>query len=86
MKNKDYNKIIASQLMKYIHQKKLNINQLAKKSGIRQSTLNNIINGGNVPSIPTITSICYGLDISIIEFLDVEPFNKKSAQMDASQN
>lgn len=42
--------------------------KLAQKSGISQSTLSNLINRGNSPSVDTLEKICNGLGISLSEF------------------
>lgn len=41
---------------------------LAKKCGVSQSTLSNIIRRGNDPTIYTLQKICEGLNISVTEF------------------
>ena len=47
----------------------ITINMLATKSGITQSTLNNIISGRNhSTTVSTVQKICDGLDIGIVDF------------------
>ena len=55
----------------------ITINMLATKSGITQSTLNNIASGRNhSTTVSTIQKICDGLEIGIIEFFDSPIFDK----------
>ena len=47
----------------------ITVNMLATKSGITQSTLNNIISGRNhSTTVSTVQKICDGLDIGIVDF------------------
>ncbi len=55
----------------------ISINMLATKSGITQSTLNNIISGRNhSTTVSTIQKICDGLDIKISAFFSSSLFDK----------
>lgn len=47
-------------------------NQLAKKSGMAQSTISNLYSRNNEPTFQTIESICKGLGISLLEFFNVD--------------
>jgi len=53
--------------------------ELALKAGIAQSTLSYIENGKKAPQFDTLSAICRGLDISILELFsyDVLKTNKK---------
>ena len=46
--------------------------RLAKESGIPYSTLSNILNRGNLPSIPTLAKLCHGLGIELDDFFRTE--------------
>lgn len=47
----------------------ITVNMLETKSGITQSTLNNIISGRNhSTTVSTVQKICDGLDIGIVDF------------------
>jgi len=49
----------------------ITLNKLATKTGITQSTLNNIVSKKYInPTISTIKKICDGLDMEIFEFFD----------------
>lgn len=53
--------------------------KLAQQSGIPYSNLNNIINRGTQPTIPTLEKICYGFDITLAEFFSTDtPLNLAS--------
>lgn len=45
--------------------------------GMTQSTLSNITSGRSKnPTVSTIKKICDGMDITLAEFFDYEPFNE----------
>lgn len=44
--------------------------KLAKESGIPYSSLNNLLNKKNCPTIPTLEKICKGFNITLKEFFD----------------
>jgi len=44
--------------------------RLSKKAGISQSTLSNLINRGNSPSIFTLEKICNAFEITLAQFFD----------------
>lgn len=52
--------------------------QLAKKANIQSSTLNNIINRGTNPTLPTIIAIATAFNMPITEFLNIPEYNKKA--------
>lgn len=53
----------------------LSLNALGERCGIRQSTLNNIINGrNNSATVQTIARICWGLDMELFAFFDADLF------------
>lgn len=51
-----------------VEEKSISLYKLAQNAGISQSTLSNLINRGNDPSIFTLKKICEGLGISLSEF------------------
>lgn len=71
----NHNKIIIDRLYYFLRKRNMTINRLADLSGIRQSTLSNIVNRESVPKIDTLFKICEALDITVLEFLDIEPYN-----------
>lgn len=56
---------------KLAKEKNMSWYKLAQKSGISQSTLSNLINRCNSPSVDTLEKICNGLGISLSEFFCV---------------
>ena len=42
--------------------------KLAKESGLSEATIANIFKRGNVPSIATLETICYGFKITVSQF------------------
>ena len=54
---------------------KITVNMLATISGVPQSTLNNIVSERNRgTTVSTLQKLCDGLNISIIDFFNVEIF------------
>jgi len=72
----DHGKIFTEQLYTYMKQENITLNRVATLSGIRASTLNNIVNRGSAPRIDTIYKICNGLGISVRDFFDFPPYNE----------
>ena len=71
MDTRIYAKIFANRIRALCNEKKISINQLANMAGIRDSTLNNIVNGGsNNPKIMTLHKIALALGMTPAEFLD----------------
>ncbi|GEB29707.1 Cro/CI family transcriptional regulator [Enterococcus casseliflavus] len=79
------NKLIANRIKELAVENNLSVTKLASEAKIRQSTINNIINNGTMPTVATIFSICEALDISFTEFFDFAPYNKKEALLQASE-
>ena len=62
-------------IIELIKEQSITVNKLAMKSGITQSTLQNITGGRNQgASISTIKKLCDGLGISLRQFFDSELF------------
>ncbi len=63
-------------IIELIQDQGITINKLAMRSGITQSTLNNITSGRNhSASIATIQKLCDGLGMSLRTFFDSELFD-----------
>lgn len=57
------------------NERNITVNKLAIISGITQSTLNNIVSGRNKSvTVSTLKKLCDGLEISIIEFFNMDMF------------
>lgn len=73
----NHNEIIIDRLYGLLREKNMTVNRLADVSGIRQSTLSNMFIRKSVPKVDMLYKICQALDISVVEFLDFPPYNKK---------
>ena len=66
---------IQIRIMELCRNQHLTVNGLSAKSGITQSTLNNIVSGrNNSATISTIQKICDGLGMTLPEFFDSDLF------------
>ena len=59
---------IINRIKELMAEKNISINMLAKKSDIAQSTLSSMMNRENLPTLPTLTKICEGLNITLPQF------------------
>ncbi|MDO4721622.1 MAG: helix-turn-helix transcriptional regulator [Peptostreptococcaceae bacterium] len=73
----NHSELILERLYFYLRQNNLTINRLADLTGIRQSTLSNVVNRKSVPKVDMLFNICKALDISLTEFFDFPPYNAK---------
>jgi transcriptional regulator with XRE-family HTH domain len=72
-----YAAVIAIRIRKLCEQKGITLNKLATLSGIRQSTLENIIKGkSKSPTLKTLHRIAIGFDMTISELLDFKEMNE----------
>lgn len=71
------NNEIPQRIRNLTNERNITINELAKRSKLTQSTINNIINENKSPTLKTIVKICSGLNISVTDFFDFPPYNKK---------
>lgn len=70
------NEVIVNRINYYLTKDNITINKLAKLSSVPQTTLSGIFNYGRIPSIPTLIKLCEVFGVSLIEFLDIYPYNK----------
>ena len=71
----DLQKAIQLRILNLCKEYNININKLATLAGVRQSTINSIINGHSKKvQVLTILRICLGLNISIKDFFDDKIF------------
>lgn len=72
-----YAEIIAKRIKELCEKRDISINKLSTLSGIRQSTLQNIVSGNTQnPTIKTMNRIARGLGMTLAELLDLQDFNK----------
>lgn len=74
----DLNKPLVNRINDLLSENKITLNHLAKKCNLRQSTLSGIVNYGKNPNLTTIYAIAKGFDMSVTDFLNFEPYNKKT--------
>ena len=73
-----YGEVIAKRLQAICAEKGITINRLATLSGIRQSTLENIVGGHtNNPSLKTLHRIATGLNMTVSQLLDFPMLNEQ---------
>lgn len=67
-----YERIIAERIIYLCKERDISINKLAVLSGIRQSTLQNIVAGNTKnPTVKTLNKIARGLGVTLSEFLKI---------------
>lgn len=75
----DYSKLYAKRIYELCQKRGLSINKLADLANIRQSTLNNIMNGGSKnPTAKTLHKIALCFSMTLSEFLDFPELNDYS--------
>lgn len=74
----DLNKKLVERITTLLNENNITLNRLAKLSNLRQSTLNGIVKYGKTPNLTTLFAIAKGFNMSVSEFLDFDPYNKKS--------
>ena len=73
-----YGEVIAKRLQEICKEKGITINRLATLSGIRQSTLENIVAGHTSnPSLKTLHRIATGLNMTVSQLLDFPMLNEQ---------
>lgn len=68
-------KAIAERLLELCKERGITVNRLSTDSAVRQSTVNDIVNGNTKNAgIITIKKLCDGLNISLADFFDTAVF------------
>ena len=71
----DLQEAVKRRILSLCDEKNITINKLATLSGVRQSTVNNLIDGtSNTPTLLTILRICLSLNMQLNEFFEDEVF------------
>ncbi|MDD5864720.1 MAG: helix-turn-helix transcriptional regulator [Firmicutes bacterium] len=66
---------LQRRILELCDENRLSLNALSIRCGIRQSTLNNIVNGrNNSVTIETVARICEGLNMDLYTFFDSDLF------------
>ena len=72
-----YSEAIIKRILHYCAERNITLNKLATLSGMKQSTLENIMKGNTKnPSLRTLHRLSQGLEITISEFLDFSEINE----------
>ena len=72
----DTSTAVRQRILELCAQRGITVNRLATRSGVTQSTVNNIVSGRNhSATVTTIKKLCDGLDISLREFFDTPVFD-----------
>ena len=75
----EYSDIFVKRIRTLCNQRRISINKLATMSGIKQSTLDNIVRGlTKNPKIKTLHKIATAFSMTLSEFLDFEELNSYS--------
>ena len=71
----DTSTAVRQRILELCTQRGITVNRLATRSGVTQSTVNNIVSGRNhSATVATIKKLCDGLDISLEEFFSGPEF------------
>lgn len=72
-----YAAVVSRRIRQLCEEKDITLNKLAILSGIRQSTLENIVKGNTkTPTLKTLHRIATGLGMTISELLDFQEMNE----------
>ena len=72
----DTSTAVRQRILELCAQRGITVNRLATRSGVTQSTVNNIVSGRNhSATVATIKKLCDGLDITLREFFDTPAFD-----------
>ncbi len=71
----DLQEATKKRILALCDEKDITINKLATLAGVRQSTVNNLIDGtSKTPTLLTVLRLCLGLDMQLKDFFDDEVF------------
>lgn len=77
MNKLELSRTISTRILDLTHDKNISIHELARRSGVRQSTINNIVNEGKIPTLTTLIDLAKGFDMNVLELLDTPELNTK---------
>lgn len=78
----DIGQAVRLRLLELCEEKKLAVNQLALRSGVTQSTLNNIVSGRNrSTTVSTLKKLCDGLEITMVDFFRSPLFSQLEQEL-----
>lgn len=74
--------VVVYRINELIKEKNITPNGLSYLSGVSQSTIKSILNGESKnPGIVTIKKLCDGLEVSLIEFFNIESFENLEQEL-----
>lgn len=77
--NLNYSQIILNRILFLCEKRGITINKLAEMSGVRQSTIQNLVCGASTnPTIRTLHKIAIAFSMTLAEFLDYPELNDYS--------
>lgn len=80
----DYSEIYVKRIRQLCQKRRITINKLAAMSGVKQSTLDNIVSGNTKnPGVKTIHKIAIAFNMTFAEFLDFDELNDYSFESDS---
>ena len=80
----DYSDIYVQRIRKLCVERRIAINKLATMSDVRESTLDNIVQGNTKnPRVKTLHKIALAFNMTLAEFLDFEALNEYSFDDDS---
>lgn len=83
----EYSELIVQRIASLCQKRGLSYNKLAFMSGLRQSTVDNIVRGlTKDPRIRTLHKIANGLNMTIAEFLDFKEMNEVSFDSNSDED
>lgn len=72
----DTSTAVRQRILELCAQQGITVNRLATRSGVTQSTVNNIVSGRyHSATVATIKKLCDGLDITLRDFFDAPVFD-----------
>jgi len=82
----DYSEIYVKRIRKLCEERGIAINRLAAMSDVRESTLDNIVQGNTKnPGVRTIHKIALAFNMTLAEFLDFDELNDYSFDDDSDE-
>lgn len=79
MSSSNYSKIILNRIFFLCENRGITVNKLAEMSGVRQSTIHNMVCGASMnPTIRTLHKIATAFSMTLAEFLDYPELNDYS--------
>lgn len=78
-----YSEILINRIKNLCERRSFSINKLSAMSGVKQSTLDNIVRGNTKnPGLQTIHQIAIAFNMTVSEFLDFQELNEYSFEED----